>query len=122
MRKAAWLACAAMLFAALAPSLSRLAVARAELALAMALCTVRAPGAVALDVASSRASEQAPAFVAGDVCPYCALNAHVPVLPRADGPTLAVPASFAVPARSDGEPPPSTAPPVSHPRGPPVPV
>lgn len=108
-----------MLFAALAPSLTRLMTAGGALMLAQVLCTARGAGASVVDISIGRTVEQGPTLADGDICPYCSLGAP-PTLPTAvPEPAFALPKSQAAPVRGEAELPPSTAPPVTHPRGPP---
>jgi hypothetical protein len=77
---AAWIALCAIVFAAVAPSVSRALAASGD-AMWVEVCTSDGLKRVALDAGSSKTP---PAAHAGADCPFCRLQAHVPVIPAPD--------------------------------------
>ena len=118
---AAWLACVAMLFAALAPTLTRLSGSHEQAVLSMVVCSTLSPGASAVKVPFVRTTLPEPSVAMADSCPYCSLAAHPPVLPPNERAPLIATRDDAALVPVAGERPPATAPPVFfHPRGPPL--
>ena len=77
-----WIACLAILLAALAPPLARLLAASngAGANNSIEICTVAGMRYVSLDQAGPDKAPAAPAMAMDD-CPYCTLHADVPALP-----------------------------------------